>query len=1497
MLFSARTSGTGFGKLFAAACLALSSFSVFAFSESLQQINPQAFNTIIIAIAIIVVVLFVALLVLKNRIKSRDQKLFESDRKMSKVQEQLNRSISGIVQLSQDGKILYANRRASSFLGEKAEKMLGKPLVSFFPESTSHMLEQAFTSSEESQVQCQLGHFQRNTRIRVSPQKNAIDDIAIFVVIDDVEHYQQQIDRQKALNHHRQGAIEFAEVCSGSINFATGSVSLNQALSTLLGQSKQDEVSVDTLHDMIAANNRAEWNYFVKQLSEGQAHSFSAYVLRNETPIPVNIYGMPHNAEQEEKAAIATLIFEERSEIERLKQQAALFQTQLNTVINASPLPIYRLNNNKQIVDCNRPFCALFKIELNRIKNKSISDIEQFDEAFKQLHSGIEGIGTRHKSGRISLKDGQKIDLNLHFLSYKLGNEHAGTVAFIEDLTAIKDMEEQVAESMETLNNLIEQSPMGMAIFDQEDKLLRVNHSLTDLLGRSRENLETQTFFQLFQSPEQSGTAARLIHQHGKLENFNAAMVGQDEQVFSTRLDVAKLHGKEQQYVCWVADSRDLQYLSHQFERLFTNSNMAVGILSEEGFTQLNPAACEFFGVASEDALIGLSPASESLNVSAERAKEMQGYLEGLRNGMKISEFSWEHQHNGERLSCEISFVPIFDQHEHTATLCMWSDLRAIKQADAARLEAVNLRQMAEREMAEKQQLLQNSQDLLASRARSLQDTQEKLTAAEHDLATKMHTIQGLRQAHEDVSENLQSLQEDYQRNRQLLQQSQQVNAGLELQLQASSDKVNQLQKQRNQIADALQNSERSHKKAQEELAISEQTTRKLKEEQVAQQTSLDAAQAKIDSLKHSIEGKDKEINDVSVKINSLQSQLVSSGQVSEKLRQQLINQRKASEQAEQKRRELELTCQAAQSELANKSGYVDHLQHEMKMLERMSQQQKGDMEKQTQQLAEELAAKQSQLDQTEQQLTQARQQSEQEQQQRAARESELQQLQQEMQDVEQRSLEQQQKIAEADANWKQKQAELQQELKAKQEELQQTTERLNDTQQQTEEEKAQQAELLNKLQRELREVEQRADAQGAEIAQSDQQWREKQQAMANELAAKKAQLDSTQQQLDEHQRQVEAEKLERQAQQAKLEQLKQEMSDVESRASKQRELMEGSDEQWRQAHDEIEKQKHQLQQALVEAQEQNRQMQSTLEQKLESLKHAESTVSQTQSDEQKLQRELINAKEEADALQARLKQQEEQESRLKQQVSEQQSSLQQREDSIKALEDEQKRLTQALSSVKEEYAQSKASLENQDSSQQALNEQLRALEDELKVSKQQLTDKESALQDAQKQIATSADKLAAHEQALIEAQKEELKQNTEQQAPVDRGPEPEYAKLPMPSEPEVWFDLLPYLQHRQGVTSLASSLQELIDNLQNSVDALDKALDEDSDPQIHLSTLKLIKVLESIHSAPLNDMAKRLQMCCENRLTDNIAISWPASRNNLMTTLRVIDSHLHATH
>jgi epidermal growth factor receptor substrate 15 len=1481
-------------KLFAIQILAFSSSPVWAFSEPLQSLSTPIFNLIVIAILALLLGLVISLFVFKQKVRTKEETLLDLVAKNQLAKEKTDHFIGAVVHIDESGNVIYANQMAAYFLVKKIDEMIGKPFVQLCPTLIHEEVNTALEQTEEQKIQCLLGKRQRDVQIRIAPQRQPVGDIATFVTIEDVQSYQQQIDEQQAREHHSEGALIHANVPLARCNFSKQTVSLNPPLCKLLRHDSGDTVSLAIFSTFIEQSQHAKWQHTVKQLVEGRSVDLISQLSIKDRFIPVKIVAHPYIARGHKKPESAILVFDSLLKLEQLEQQSERYQKQLKSVIAVSPLPIYFINADQQIVDCNQPFCAFFKIEFNLIKGKRINDIECFDEGLKAQHKSAINVGIRQQSLATKVGD-QQMEINLYSLSYQNDGKHAGSVAIIEDLTAIKVMEREMASQTQKMHDLIEHSPLGIAIFDHEDKLTGVNVALTKLLDQDKPALEKQTFYHLFKNPEQSGTAARLLHQKGHIDNFEAELICADNHTLSTRIDVSKLAGKARQYICWVTDSRQQQFLSYQLNQLISYSHMPVALMGENGFTQLNPAACALFDAKSEDELMGLSPASETLNAYQENSDKMATYLARVQADRKALCVSWSHQVNGKALPCEITLVPLFECDKYISTLCMWVDLRAIEQANGARLDAVNLRQAAEREMAEKQQLLQSSQDLLANGARSLQDTQERLQRAENDLATKMNTIVDLQQAQEDISGHLLSLQDDYARNRELLAQSQESNAELEGQLEDSSDKVNRLQKQRNEITDALHYSDRKHKKAQEQLALSEQNTQRFKEEQALQQASLGALLDKIAYLKNAIDNKDKQISEVSGQINCLQSQLIGSAQTSEKLHQQLMNQRKASEVAEQKRRELELTCQAAQAQLGNKSSHVEHLQHEMNMLEQMSQQQKGDMEKQTQQRKKELKAKQQQLDATEDALSEARQLSAQEKQQSALREAQVAKLQQELQDVEKRSIEQQQKITETDAKWHGQQVALQEELKAKQEELQSTTAQLSNTRQQTAEQKAQHRALLETLQAELKDVEHRAGAQDEKIMQSDQKWQEKQQVLAEELAAKKSQLDVTQEQLSAHQQQVQAEKLARKAQQDKLAQLKQEMANVESRAIKQREMMDGSDEQWRQHHAEIEKQKQQLQEALEQAEIQNTAMQSTLASKLEALQNAESTVSKTQTEEQKLQQQLNAAKEQADALEAKLAQHEQQAKRLKQQVVEQQQSLQKREDNIESLQQEQQRLTEALRCVKEQYAQSKASISDQNTSQQQLSVQLKGLEAELQGSQSQLSNKESALQDAQQQITDSAHKLAAQEQALIDAQKQELKQVNEQQPTVKQELVPEFARLAMPTDPTVWFDLLPYLQHCQSVTSMASTLQTLMDELQHKIEALDTAVKGNNSRDIQLWAHKLISVLEGIPSAPLSDMANRLQISCENRMIDNIAIFWPSAKHNLLLTLRVIYSHLHA--
>ncbi|MFC3094476.1 PAS domain-containing protein [Alteromonas sediminis] len=1465
----------------------------YAITASVRGLGDSSIILLLSLIGITVMGLIAAVFTFFKRTQKGQAALQASEEEKQQIQAQIDLSIDGILQLDDDNVIRYANQSAAYFLEKKLEELVGKPVLSVCENELASQLQDAQQSSSgKITLYCQLGYHKRHARLRWVRYKKPLGDITSSLHIDDVNQLQSDLSAVEADKKHLCETLDNADTLIANADFETQILTPNNALCELLKLEPNSTLSLDTLHKYFNDNDSLTFKRFWTKLQDGENQTLDISILVRGVIIPISISAQIKPIGDQDTVSAATLVVTNLLPLHSLKEKLAAGQKLIQSMLSASPFPMYVLNENSQIVECNRKLGTLFKVDVNRIKNKRLEDIDAFDDYFKSLHTGATGTLAAQKSALLTMKDGRQLDVNMHFAPLMTATQHKGCVVIIEDLTAIKAIEAEAQRHEKTVIELLDNAPIGVGIFDNRYQFKRVNQALLDQLKLKEDNLLNQTFTALFDTPELAVVATKHLHKAGKLEDFEADFIDANGHVFSTRLDVNKL--SENAYVCWVTDARRQEYLNHQLERLITYSNMPIGLLNDDGFTKLNPAACAFFDITKEDELLGLSPASEVINPSPKNAQEMAQHLAELKQNKQVLSFSWTHEHHDETLPCEITLVPLFSRAEHSATLCMWTDLRALKKANAARIEAVNLRQAAEKEVAEKQRQLQNSQDLLASRAQTLESTQQKLEAAESDLATKLSTIKELQQAHEDITDHLSELQSDYERNRELLAQSQNANAELESQLEASSNKVNHLERQRNQIADALQFSERRNKEAQEQLAESEQTTQLLKEEHEKHLASMQASQAKIDELKHSIEEKDQQINDVSDKITNLQSQLASSGKASEKLREQLVNQRKASELAEQKRRDLEKACEEAQAQLSNKSQYVEHLQKEMQMLENMAEQQ-VDLNQQTQLLEQELAQKQQQLDETQAQLDQARESSEQEKQNSANFAAELEKLQKELQDVENRSQQQKAEIAEVDKKWLAQQQAMQDELANKQQELDATLHALENAQQQTAEEKKKQEERVRTLEAELKDVEQRALAQEQEMASNDQQLLQQQETLANELAAKKEQLNQTKQQLEAHQQQVEEEKQQRKAQQEKLTQLSLEMADVQSRANKQKEILEGSDEQWRNQQSEIEKQKEQLQQALEHAENQNQLMQLTLDDKLRELKQAETAVSQTHSDEQKLQEELNKAKEQADSLLAKLMQQEDEEQKLKQQVYEQQNSLQERENSIQSLQEEQQRLTQALQSVTQEYEQTKASYSEQHQSQQKLTDQLEALEEELKHSRKQLSDKEYALVDAQKQIATSKDKLAAQEQALIETQKEELKHFIDDGSQPIQIKKPDFADLPLPENPSQLFDLLPYLQDHKGVTSLASSLNELMDNLHSNIVALDKAVAEDDSGHIHISTRKLVHVLEEINSEPLKDMAEKLQLWSENQLIDNISISWPSSRGTLMSTLRVIYSHLHS--
>ncbi|MEP1870810.1 MAG: PAS domain S-box protein [Paraglaciecola sp.] len=1634
-----------------------------------QKILEQSVENINLGLTIgasILGLLLLILLISKFRFSRLRKVLARHNAEMAAKQALLTDFKMGMLHLNNSGEIIFANTVAAFLLGSNQQKLINKSIFDFFEAEEQPSITQGLSSPKYSHYQTYIGNSKRHLQVGFVQHIDDINGIANVLSLTDISNYQTQLDIQKDQLSYFESALNKNGLGQLSLDLEAKVFSVNSILATQLEREcgfegelkdftamidKKDLFNWEQILDRAKNQESLEINLGISIFDTSSVPSQGSEPMDNKPAkvLPVRLVGLCRQKDKEGNNCRFDFIAYDLSEIQKSKNQVQASQQKIKTLIQNNPNPVYVLDEDSKVIDCNPPFEKLFGLKLKSITNKGVDNILGLPEHIVKLHSdtgsGFGNLNVGHeKEFELTLENGavHTLKLKLKFYSDEQNNR-AGVVCMLQDISELKLAKEQLVQERKHFTTILDLAPAAVATINAEDRIIQANIAMTDRLGLSERELKKDTFYQLFNDPSNAGNAAKQIQKTGRLRAFQAKLKGNKGELHPSELHVDLLNKERQEYLCWISDRTGEQFHQDKFDGLLQHSSMPMAILGERGFTKLNPAACDFFDVQDEHDLIGSSPFADDLNIDQEASQELERHITKVKLDGQAKSMPWQHQVNQALLPCHVTYVPMYKGKDFDSILCIWADFREIQQADQARIEAISQHQAAAQQAAEKQKLFESSQKQLATKTRSLVDTESKLQVAQEHLSEKQSEYSDLQQAHESITNHLQELQQDYSSSREELNRVQIANSELTNQLKESTEQVNGLQEQRNQISDALQNSERKFKAAQQELLASERNSEELQQQQLIQQARMEDFASEIEELQQSIGAKDKQITEVGSQITSLQSELNRSGDASDKLRKQLMNQRKASEEAQKQRRSIEQTYKMAQSELSNKIRHVEHLQNEMQKFEEMSNQQKGDMEKQQSQLTQELAlkqqqlqqtqeklddtkrtaakekqareqqqkrfdqlqheltemesrsqsqqeemakieqqwvskqhkvqqeleAKQAQLQETEQYLHQAKQQSEAEkaqrkqqqtvfetlkvelaemeqqklkqQQESALRDQKWQQQQQNMRqellakqqllleteqnlkkakkqtkeekreqqalfdklqaelvEMESRNAGQQQQMAKSDAEWQLQQENIQRELKAKQQQLQQTEKQLQLTKQQTEAEKAQkeqQQALFEKLQAELLEVEKRSQQQQQAIAQSDQDWQLQQQALKDEVEAKRQQLQNTQVNLDDIKRQADAEKLARIQQQQKLEQLTVELTDVESRAVKQREMIQGSDEQWRKHHAEIEQQKKQLQQALVDAEKQNNQLKQKLHTNLEQLQDAESQVNETQSAEQSLQLELNTAKQQADFLQTRLALQEKQEKKLQEQLNQQQQSLQGSEQNIQSLEEKQAQLTKELEAVQKEYSQSKQSLNAQHNDHEALTGQLQKLEKELHSSKAQLDNKEQALQEAQQQLQTNQAKLAEQEDALLTAHKEELQQAAEQQPSIENEKHTAIANIEMPSNPNVWFDLLPYLQKYQSDKALPVALKELMDELQQGIEDTDNAVEEDDVTKILRGARKLSVVANKVNSDALTDVVNRLEADCRQGLVDNIAISWPTVQRSLNNTLRVIYSHLNS--
>jgi epidermal growth factor receptor substrate 15 len=1493
-----------------------------AIGAYLKKQNPDQISTGMYFLFTVIGVLAITVLIQSWLNKKRKSKL---NKQRDEYQNSLDNMPVGMIKLNLEGSIVYANKQAATLLGRQHEKLINGAFIANFDTSDSPELAQSLFGANATVnigdgVQAFAKSSKAYIRIQIAEPILEADQHLSTLILTNENKLQRSLT--EASTHRDKLAQLMTKSELGQVTFdikedtCIHDAIFDQLL--LIGdvKSKGDTSEAYAIDDFIKRIHNADkgdWTKALEKAKAGQANTVSLRMQlttsgKSMVYVPLEVSIVPIMSGEAEHLETITLVVRENTSIEQEKATLDLVNHQQQALLNGSVHAMYCADESGNLLWSNSPFNQLLRRVVPEAHSKNLFELNPFPEDIMQLHQKPAGLSTRgyDMEFELSTHDGRlmwcRINIAFYTSKDRLSEQsNVGVVGILQDISELHDVKSGLEQEQSRMQNLLNLAPVAIATINNEDQIVSANNVMLERLQYSEKDLKKGNFYQLFSDPAQAGSAAKHLNQSGRLRDFHASLKGKDNKLHPSELHVDLINKDTQEYLCWIADRSDEQFQQDKFDSLLQHSSMPMAILAEKGFTQLNKPACDFFCVEDEYDLFGIAPYSTRLNNDPENAHMLEKTIEEVKRSGKAKSMHWLHKVGDHELPCQATYVPMYKDQAFDSILCIWMDKRELQKADEARMEAINLHQAAERQIQEKQKLLANSQDQLATKMRTLADTEQKLQNVQEDLNETQSEYSHLQQAHHDITQNLEQLKQQYSQSRVMLADAQRTNADLNAQLESSTEEVQGLNAQREEIANALLKSEENYKAAQKELAQSEENAANLTKQKEDQAAQLEQLGGQINEMKNAVNAKDEQISQVSEQINTLQSQLVSSSSATDKLKQQLINQRKASEEAEKQRRELEQTYQVAQAELRNKGRHLNHLQSEMEKLEEMSNQEKGDMQAQQSALKEELEHKLQQLQTTQTALSEAQAAAEQEKQEKAEQQARLARAENELAEMEASAQAKQQEMEEKERQRREQQKALQhklwEELKTKQQKLKQTEDILSQAKQQTESEKAEKEahqQVLEQLKSELKEIEARNEQQQAQAAQSDEAWNRSKQALKQEVEAKRVQLQQSKQAMQEIQAQADKERLSRIEQEQKLEQLTRELSDVETRANKQKEMLSGSDEQWRKHHAEIEQQKQQLQEALAQAETQNQSLQNKLEGKLSALQEAETQVNETQSGEHKLQQELEKARTQAEDLQRKISDQEHKEQKLNEQLIAQQQALESKESSIADLHGQQQALAEELAAVQKEYSESKATLSEQHDSHSHLNEQMSELEQSLQQSKQALADKEAALQGAQKELEVSKNKLAEQENALLSAHKEALEISNQEQN-ENSTKRPDIEKLPMPDKPAVWFDLLPYLQSQPNMASLPVALTELMDELQSLIEKTETALETNDIRAILSGSKALVALAGKINSDALSYLMQSIENDCNNGMADNVSIRWPATKQGLEKTLRVVYSHMHA--
>jgi PAS domain S-box-containing protein len=195
-------------------------------------------------------------------------------------------------------------------------------------------------------------------------------------------------------------------------------------------------------------------------------------------------------------------------------------------IFEYSPIGMNLIDLEGRYVQVNRAMCELLKYSESELKELNFLEITHPEdipkEAQYQEQIAAEEISSYSLEKRYLTKTGEAIWVNLTAATIRDfdGNVRYG-LGMLEDINNRKQSEEALRHSEERFRKIFEEGPLGMAVIGFNQRVLKVNTMLCQMLGYSERELMAQPF-NFITHPEDQDADSQLSKQlyYGRISNY-----------------------------------------------------------------------------------------------------------------------------------------------------------------------------------------------------------------------------------------------------------------------------------------------------------------------------------------------------------------------------------------------------------------------------------------------------------------------------------------------------------------------------------------------------------------------------------------------------------------------------------------------------------------------------------------------------------------------------------------------------------------------------------------------------------------------------------------------------------------------------------------------------------------------------------------------------------------------------------------------------------------